>query len=640
MASKKKSRVKAQTASATPLSDPEVERIRRLIRAKGEALLNMPNVTSVGIGYKVSNAKRTSTPSLQFSVERKASLESLAAEGVAALPKTIEFEGVSIPTDVVERTFQPSYAVIQLKQKTNRKVRVNPVAPGVSVSHVALTAGTLGAVVRDLTSGATVLLSNWHVLHGATGKIGDKTVQPGPFDDNRVDSNGVGRLLRSHLGLAGDCAISSVEGRRIDPLQIELGVGVETIGKPDLGDLVVKSGRTTGVTYGQVSRIDALFKMPYDGMPTQTIGGFEIEPWSKRPARDGEISKGGDSGSAWMAVDPKGRATTTMLGLHFGGDAEGSDGEFALACYAHSVFEKLEIAPVGERIDSTSTQASSVEAAERYRTGFDTRFLDFEVPRPRFLKSAASDLIGIGGGDWIDYCHFTVWQSKSRKLPRCVAWNIDGARKRTLSRKGIPFVKDDREGLEEFQWGDELYEGNPLDRGHVARRDDLVWGTPTEAKQGNIDSFFFTNMTPQHEAFNQSQLKGQWGLLENAILDEVVLKDLRVSVMGGPVLAKEDRRYRSAQLPSEFWKIVFYVDEEDGEHKARAFVLTQQDLLKKLKPESLELSQFRWYQVPLVTIEKKTGMRLDAALHRIDTKFPQAVGMETARLVVDGQFFK
>lgn len=621
-------------------SAPDIERIRRLIRAKGESLLALPMVTSVGIGYKIQGNKKTNTPSLQFSVERKVSLEGLAAEGVSALPTAIEFEGVSIPTDIVERKFRPSYAVVQLKPKTSRKVRLNPVMPGVSISHASLTAGTLGAIVRDATSGDTVLLSNWHVLHGAGGQIGDAIVQPGPYDDNRVFSNGIGRLLRSHLGLAGDCAIASVEGRRVDLAQLELGVVINSVGKPDLGDVLAKSGRTTGVTYGQVSRVDALFKMPYEDMPEQVIGGFEIEPWAKRLPKDGEISKGGDSGSAWLAVDTKGQTTTTMLGLHFGGDAEGSDGEFALACYAHSVFEKLEIEPLAEVAPGAHPiTGPSVEAAERFRTGFRSDFLDFPVPRPRFQKSVADDLIGLAGGDFIDYCHFTVWQSRSRKLPRCVAWNIDGARKRSLSRKGIPFIKDSREGLEDFQWGDELYQGNPLDRGHVARRDDLVWGSPEEASQGNIDSFFFTNMTPQHEAFNQSQLKGQWGQLENAILDEVVLKDLRVSVMGGPVLAKEDRLYRGAQLPAEFWKIVFYVDDEDGQNKARAYVLTQQDLLKKLKPESLELSQFRWYQVPLTSIEKKTGMRLDQKLHRIDSKFPQAVGVEPARLVVEGRFF-
>lgn len=649
MASKKKS---STTPAASPAksapgpANPDIDRIRRLIRAKGETLLALPKVTSVGIGYKIQGDTKTKTPSLQFSVERKVSLEGLAAEGVSALPTTIEFEGVSIPTDIVERSFRPSYAIVQLKQKTNRKIRLDPVMPGVSISHSSLTAGTLGAIVRDTTSGETVLLSNWHVLHGANGHVGDTTVQPGPYDDNRIASNAVGRLLRSHLGLAGDCAIASVESRRVDATQLELGVAVEHVGKPDLGDVVVKSGRTTGITYGQVSRVDALFKMPYDDMPEQTIGGFEIEPWAERLPKDGEISKGGDSGSAWMAVDAKGKSTTTMLGLHFGGDAEGSDGEFALACYAHSVFEKLEIEPLTNSAspgtsdaNATTNGSTSVEAAERLRKGFNSSFLDFPVPRPKFQKSAADDLVGLAGADFIDYCHFTVWQSKSRKLPRCVAWNIDGARKRSLSRKGIPFIKDSREDLENYQWGDEIYAGNPLDRGHVARRDDLVWGSPEEARQGNIDSFFFTNMTPQHEAFNQSQLKGQWGLLENAILDEVVLKDLRVSVMGGPILAKEDRPYRGAQLPAEFWKIVFYVDDEDGQSKARAFVLTQQDLLKKLKPESLELGQFRWYQVPLATVEKKTGMRLDQKLHKLDTKFPQAVGVEVARLVEEGRFF-
>jgi hypothetical protein len=49
---------------------------------------------------------------------------------------------------------------------------------------------------------------------------------------------------------------------------------------------------------------------------------------------------------ALLAVDRKEKKITgTALGLHFGGDAEGSDGEFALACYAHSVFQKLEIEP-------------------------------------------------------------------------------------------------------------------------------------------------------------------------------------------------------------------------------------------------------------------------------------------------------
>lgn len=37
-------------------SNADLERIKRLIRAKGETLLNLPNVTGVGVGFKVTGA--------------------------------------------------------------------------------------------------------------------------------------------------------------------------------------------------------------------------------------------------------------------------------------------------------------------------------------------------------------------------------------------------------------------------------------------------------------------------------------------------------------------------------------------------------------------------------------------------------
>ncbi|MFV3038102.1 hypothetical protein ACNI5A_33755, partial [Klebsiella pneumoniae] len=69
----------------------------------------------------------------------------------------------------------------------------------------------------------------------------------------------------------------------------------------ELGDPVVKSGRTTGITHGIVQRIDVMVKLDYD-VPEgpQAIGGFEIGPNPDHPAPDGEISMGGDSGSAWL----------------------------------------------------------------------------------------------------------------------------------------------------------------------------------------------------------------------------------------------------------------------------------------------------------------------------------------------------
>ena len=97
-----------------------------------------------------------------------------------------------------------------------RRSRLDPVLPGVSVGHIASTAGTFGCVVYD-TSGAEpadapLMLSNWHVLHGDSGALGDVVVQPGPYDDPAVEKNHVGTLLRSHLGIEGDCAVARIEG--------------------------------------------------------------------------------------------------------------------------------------------------------------------------------------------------------------------------------------------------------------------------------------------------------------------------------------------------------------------------------------------------------------------------------------------
>lgn len=634
---KSSGRSKAKAASGKTKT---IELIKSFIRAKADDYLKDPNITSVGIGYKRVGGKPTEELAVQFSVAEKVAPERIESLSTKSIPSKVLFQGVEIPTDVVQRKFQPGYVVIQSPTKDDRKTRCDPVQPGVSLANVRTTAGTLGAFVRDRTSGEIVMLSNWHVLNTPKGVIGDIIVQPGPFDDNRVSANGIGRLLRSHLGLAGDCAIASIEGRKIDPAVIGLeGNAVITrIGDPALGDRVVKSGRTTGVTFGKVTRIHTVTKLDYGDGVVENIGGFEIEPDSENPAPGNEISKGGDSGSAWLAVGPKGKPTDIMLGLHFGGDAEGSDGEFALSCCASSVFEKLEIDPVTAKSAPAVKLAPTAEAVTEHpelRTGFDQDFLKFRVPDPGFVQTVSNDLAQLDGSRRIDYCHFSLWLSKGRKFPRAVAWNIDGLNLRSISRKGIPFKIDERGTLEKHQVDDELYVDNPFDRGHIARRADLCWGPLTEARQANRDSFFFSNITPQHARFNQGQRGGLWGQLEDAIFNDVDVADLRVSLMGGPILKSTDPEFRNlARVPREFWKLVAYTDSADDQHKVRAFILTQRDLVKAVVSEILELEDFRWFQVPLAKIEAETGIRFTPAFKALDAMPPAPEGLaQAARLI-------
>ena len=201
------------------------------------------------------------------------------------MPESITINGVEVPTDVLERRYEPAFRVVAEPVTVERKVRLDPIVPGVSVGNVHVSAGTIGGVVYDRADGTPYVLSNWHVLHGPDGDLGDDVVQPGTHDDNRIERNRLGRLVRSHLGIAGDCAVASIEDREFDPAVIELGVVPTELGEPELGDTVVKSGRTTGVTRGIVRRVDTIAKIDYGGtVGVQNIGCFEIGPDPDHPA--------------------------------------------------------------------------------------------------------------------------------------------------------------------------------------------------------------------------------------------------------------------------------------------------------------------------------------------------------------------
>ena len=240
------------------------------------------------------------------------------------------------------------------------------------------------------------------------------------------------------------------------------------------------------------------------------------------------------------------------------------------------------------------------------RLGYDPDFLGAHVPMPGLSRSLKRDAVNFARTDFIPYTHFTVCLSKKQRLARFVAWNIDGARKVTLGGHG--FRKDDRVSLD-AQLGDDIYSDNKLDRGHLARRADLAWGPIPEAKQANKDSFFFTNIAPQHEAFNRSSLDGLWGELENLVLTQAATKDIRVSVLGGPVFADDDPVYRGAQIPRSYWKVIAYMGDDD-QLRSAAFVLSQRDLIATI--ERLDLDPFRLFQVSLAELSATTDLDFSA----------------------------
>ncbi|GAA1918701.1 DNA/RNA non-specific endonuclease [Nocardioides hwasunensis] len=223
-----------------------------------------------------------------------------------------------------------------------------------------------------------------------------------------------------------------------------------------------------------------------------------------------------------------------------------------------------------------------------------------------FLGATLAPPTAPGDGALLDYVHFSLQMHPERRLAAWVAWNIDGLRLfpgDSISRSGERFRADPRIP-EDAQTLEAAYADNDLDRGHIARRSDLLWGTLEEARAANSDSFFFTNITPQHQDFNQSGRGGTWGLLENAVLAQEGLVDRRLTLFAGPVLAEDDPLYRDiVQLPREHWKVVVY--RIDDELRFKCFVLSQ-DLDGVASVDFLD--EFDTWLVPLALLEERTGL--------------------------------
>jgi endonuclease G len=259
--------------------------------------------------------------------------------------------------------------------------------------------------------------------------------------------------------------------------------------------------------------------------------------------------------------------------------------------------------------DATSPGAASPDAGSAPTgSGFDPAFLPFPVDLPTPRRAIQDDLAEPStGGTVLDYEHFSLVMSRSRRLARWVAWNIDGrTRFADISRKGQKFRADPRLPAS-GQVLNDVYDRNRLDRGHLARRADLLWGSRAAAERANHDSFYFTNITPQMDNFNQARRDGVWGQLEIALLE--VVDRQRASVIGGPVLRDDDPPYRGVQVPLEFWKLLAY--EIDGKPRVRIFLVTQ-----KLQPGVLPdpLDAFEVFTVTAAELSDRTQLSLSRPL--------------------------
>lgn len=165
-----------------------MEELKPLVEKHLRHLMGRANVVGVGVGYKLTGGRRTETKAIMVLVSRKVHPGRLAPRD--RVPRTLS----QVKTDVLEvgelRLLGPAArpAAPAPLEEGDRTTRMRPARPGVSVGHYQVTAGTFGALVRDAETGRPMILSNNHVLANITdGKdgranIGDPVYQPGRYD--------------------------------------------------------------------------------------------------------------------------------------------------------------------------------------------------------------------------------------------------------------------------------------------------------------------------------------------------------------------------------------------------------------------------------------------------------------------------
>ena len=239
-------------------------------------------------------------------------------------------------------------------------------------------------------------------------------------------------------------------------------------------------------------------------------------------------------------------------------------------------------------------------------SGYDPHFLELPVALPGPTAARTLRLL--------TYTHFSVLLDPVRRLALATGVNIDGDRLLDLER-GDDWHLDSRV-LDSEQVGPELYARNDLDRGHLVRRRDPVWGDRATAQRANDDTFVFTNAAPQAAKFNQGDTL--WSGLEDHVLEYARAERARISVFTAPVLDPSDPPYRGIRVPRRFWKVAAWVARFDGDPalRAAAFVLDQSPQLDAIDVRSTEadspppLGPFRTFQVPVTDVAALTDLDL------------------------------
>jgi hypothetical protein len=272
------------------------------------------------------------------------------------------FDGYAVRTEVTGKIQAFSTQVVEPLTSAERRGRVRPLVGGTSLSAFVtkgggyyLYAGTLGMVTYN-----NKILSNAHIIamNPETAEFlatGTPIIQPGSYDGGKIGDK-VGALekyipINFNPGAENyaDAAMGSIDvgvnASSGEQFSEEGDYWIEGWTNVSTGDIVRKSGRTTGVTTGEVLYTNVSVTVNYGSNKSAYFVDQIVvtqDNWS--------FAQPGDSGSA---VDKDGE----FVGLLLAGTAD-----CAVICKAQHIIEGLGIAvePPGYSLTISSTPGGNV----------------------------------------------------------------------------------------------------------------------------------------------------------------------------------------------------------------------------------------------------------------------------------------
>ncbi len=295
----------------------EFKEMAPIMEEHEEPILAKPNVVGMGLSTKIKADRETGDHCIAVFVSQKLDKSMLRDEDL--VPATLgKFKTDVVETgeifagaltaadtakveqivknllgnhDLMMRETQPLPTLLDQEEEMVEeeiriellRQRVRPAMGGLSIGHYRVTAGTIATAVIDRSAYPGMpqryyILSNNHVLANSNNaRVGDPILQPGPVDGGRHPRDTIAHLTRwVNIRFGSGTDISTYPNNFVDAAIAEanfhdirrevywLGV-VHGIGRPRLGEIVCKTGRTSNFTTGVIRAINATVLVNYGG---------------------------------------------------------------------------------------------------------------------------------------------------------------------------------------------------------------------------------------------------------------------------------------------------------------------------------------------------------------------------------------